>query len=154
MNLQESWLEIPERLPPPYVRPGFFMARVVNPIVTAIGAPTLTVSGRTSGLPITIPLNPFQYRGATYLVGGGGDTNWVRNLRASGKGLLRIRGKQRQFRAVELMGEERDRIVIAFRDSMGARARTFFRALPRPVDHPVFRVDFVLVPASAEAKVP
>ncbi len=92
MNFQEPWLEIPEQLPPPYVRPGFVMARVVNPIVKAIGAPTLTVSGRKSRLPITIPLNPFQYRGATYLVGGGGDTNWVRNLRASGEGLLRIRG--------------------------------------------------------------
>jgi hypothetical protein len=54
---------------------------------------------------------------------------------------------------VELLGEERDGIVIAFRDSMGARARSFFRALPRPVDHPVFRVEFVLGPAPAEAKV-
>ena len=129
------------------------MSRVVNPIVKAIGAPTLTVSGRKSGLPITIPLNAFQYRGAHYLIGGGGDTNWARNLRAAGEGLLRIRGKQQQFRAVEMVDEERDRIVIAFRDSMGPRARTFFRALPSPVDHPVFRVDPVPVPAPAEQKV-
>lgn len=128
------------------------MSRVVNPIVKAIGGPTLTVAGRKRGLPITIPLNPFQYRGARYLIGGGGDTNWARNLRAAREGLLRIRGKKQQFRPVEMLDEERDRIVIAFRDSMGPRARTFFRALPRPVDHPVFRVDPVPAPAPAEAK--
>lgn len=133
----------------PYVRPGFFMARVVNPIARAIGAPTLTVSGRKSGLPMTVPLNLFPYGGGRYLIAGGGNTNWARNLRAAGEGSLRIRGKQERFRATEMLGEERDRIVIAFRDSMGPRARTFFRALPRPVDHPVFRVD----PAPAERKV-
>ena len=136
----------------PYLPPGFFMARVVNPIAKAIGAPTLTVAGRKSGLAITIPVNLFHYRGGRYLIAGGGNTNWARNLRAAGEGSLRIRGKQEQFRAVEMLGDERDRVVIAFRDSMGPRARTFFRALPRPADHPVFRVDPVSVPAPAEVK--
>ena len=71
---------------PRYVSPGFFMAHVVNPILKIIGAPTLTVRGRRSGSPITIPLNPFEYQGARYLVGGGGETHWVRNLRVGGKG--------------------------------------------------------------------
>ncbi len=153
MRSKKFVMEVTKPTQAVYVRPGFFMARVVNPIAKAIGAPTLTVTGRKSGLPITIPLNLFHYGGGRYLIAGGGDTNWVRNLRAAGEGLIRIRGKQHRFRAVELLGEERDRVVIAFRDSMGPRARTFFRALPRPVDHPVFHVDTVSVPAPAEGKV-
>jgi deazaflavin-dependent oxidoreductase (nitroreductase family) len=126
---------------PRYVRPGFFMAHVVNPILKIIGAPTLTVRGRRSGLPITTPLNPFEYQGARYLVGGGGETHWVRNLRAAGKGQLRMGRKQQDFRAVEIQGAERDRIVTAYRDSMGRRSQSYFEALPNLADHPVFRVD-------------
>jgi deazaflavin-dependent oxidoreductase (nitroreductase family) len=117
------------------------MAHVVNPIVKAIGAPTLTVRGRRSGLPITTPLNPFDYEGARYLVGGGGDAHWVRNLRAAGEGQLRMGGKHQDFRVVEIQGVGRDRIVIAYREFMGRRSRTYFAALPNPADHPVFRVE-------------
>jgi deazaflavin-dependent oxidoreductase (nitroreductase family) len=117
------------------------MAHVVNPIVKIIGAPTLTVRGRQSGLPITTPLNPFEYQGARYLVGGGGDTHWVRNLRAAGKGQLRMGRKHREFRAVEVQGAERDRIVTAYRDFMGRRSQSYFEALPNLADHPVFRVE-------------
>jgi deazaflavin-dependent oxidoreductase (nitroreductase family) len=127
--------------PPGYVRPGFFMAHVVNPIVRFIGAPTLTVRGRRSGLPITTPLAPFAYQGARYLVGGGGETQWVRNLRAAGQGQLRMGGTHHDFRAVELQGTERDRIAAAYRDFMGRRAQSYFAALPEPADHPVFRVE-------------
>jgi deazaflavin-dependent oxidoreductase (nitroreductase family) len=126
---------------PRYVRPGFFMAHVVNPIVKIIGAPTLTVRGRQSGLTITTPLNPFEYQGARYLVGGGGDTHWVRNLRAAGKGQLRMGRKHQEFRAVEIQGAERDRIVTAYRDFMGRRSQSYFEALPNLADHPVFRVE-------------
>ncbi len=125
---------------PRYVRPGFFMAHVVNPIVKFIGAPALTVRGRRSGRSITVPLAPFDHQGVRYLVGGRGETQWVRNLRAAGRGLLRYHGRT-AFRAVELQGGERDRIVVAYRDQMGRRASELFKALPDLADHPVFRVD-------------
>jgi deazaflavin-dependent oxidoreductase (nitroreductase family) len=127
--------------PPRYVRPQFFMAHVVNPILKVIGSPTLTVRGRRSGLPITTPLAPFEYEGSRYLVGGGGDTHWVRNLRAAGEGQLRMGGKHQDFRTVEIQGPERDRIVTAYRKSMGRRFESYFKALPNPADHPVFRVE-------------
>jgi len=117
------------------------MAHVVNPIVKLIGAPALTVRGRLSGRPITIPLAPFDYQGSRYLVGGGGETQWVRNLRAAGRGRLRYHGAPKTFRAVELQGAERDRIVVAYRDLMGRRASSLFKALPDLADHPVFRVE-------------
>jgi deazaflavin-dependent oxidoreductase (nitroreductase family) len=129
--------------PPTYVHPGFFMAHVMNPILKAVGAPTLTVRGRRSGLPITTPLAPFDYQGARYLVGGGGDTHWVRNLRAAGQGELRMRGTHQDFRAVELQGAQRDRIVTAYRDFMGRRSQRYFAALPASADHPVFRVELL-----------
>ena len=125
----------------PYVPPDFFMARVVNPVLRFIGAPTLTVRGRRSGLPITTPLAPFDYEGARYLVGGGGETYWVRNLWAAGQGELRMRGTHQDFRAVELQGDQRDRVVAAYRDFMGRRSQQYFAKLPSPADHPVFRVE-------------
>lgn len=117
------------------------MAHVVNPIVKLIGAPALTVQGRRTGRLITIPLAPFDYQGTRYLVGGRGETQWVRNLRAAGRGLLRYHGAPKAFRAVELQGSERDRVVVAYRDLMGRRARELFTAIPDLADHPVFRVD-------------
>jgi deazaflavin-dependent oxidoreductase (nitroreductase family) len=127
--------------PPNYVPPGFVMAHIVNPVLKFIGAPTLTVRGRRSGLPITTPLAPFDYEGARYLIGGGGETHWVRNLRAAGEGQLRMGGKHQDFRAIELQGTERDRIVAAYREHMGRRSEAYFRELPSPADHPAFRVD-------------
>jgi deazaflavin-dependent oxidoreductase (nitroreductase family) len=124
-----------------YVRPGFFMAHVVNPVVKLIGAPALIVRGRRSGRNITIPLAPFDYEGARYLVGGRGETQWVRNLRAAGRGMLRYRGAPKAFRAVELQGADRDRIVVAYRDRLGRRVSELFKVLPDLADHPVFRVD-------------
>jgi deazaflavin-dependent oxidoreductase (nitroreductase family) len=127
--------------PHPYVPSGFLMSHVVNPITVRLGGPTLTVVGRRSGRPIRTPVPPLAYQGARYLVAGGGETHWVRNLRAAGRGELR-RGRIREaFRAVEVHGDEHDRVVAAYRERMGWRARQFFAALPDPADHPVFRVE-------------
>jgi deazaflavin-dependent oxidoreductase (nitroreductase family) len=93
--------------PTGYVHPTFVMAYIVNPVLKFIGSPTLTVRGRRSGLPITTPLAPFDFDGARYLVGGGGETQWVRNLRAAGEGQLRMGGKHQDIRTVEIQGPER-----------------------------------------------
>jgi deazaflavin-dependent oxidoreductase (nitroreductase family) len=127
--------------PRPYVPSGFLMRRVVNPITLLLGGPTLTVRGRRSGRPIRTPIPPFLFEGSRYLVSGGGATHWVRNLRAAGDGELR-RGRTREaFRAVEVDGDEHARVVAAYRERMGWRAREFFAALPDPSDHPVFRIE-------------
>ncbi|HET9782546.1 MAG TPA: nitroreductase/quinone reductase family protein [Candidatus Dormibacteraeota bacterium] len=124
-----------------YVQPGFFMAHVINPIVRSLGAPTVTVNGRRSGMPISTPVNPFDFEGARYLVGGGGNTHWVRNLRVAGAGSLRVHGRDQDFRAVELEGADQVRIASAYRDHMGRRAASYFAVLPNPADHPVFRLE-------------
>jgi deazaflavin-dependent oxidoreductase (nitroreductase family) len=127
--------------PPPYLPPRLFMRRVVNPIMLWLGGPTLTVRGRSTGRPIRTPVPTLEFRGDRYLVSGGGETHWVRNLRAAGRGELR-RGRIREpFTAVEVAGEQHDRVVAAYREQMGRRAREFFHALPDPADHPVFRIE-------------
>jgi hypothetical protein len=82
-----------------------------------------------------------DYGGARYLVSGGGETHWVRNLRAAGQGELRKGHMQESFHAVEVHGGEHDRVVAAYREHMGWRARSFFAALPDPADHAVFRIE-------------
>jgi deazaflavin-dependent oxidoreductase (nitroreductase family) len=126
-----------------YVPSGFVMAHVVNPIVQRLGGTlVLIVPGRRSGKLRTVPLGrPFDLDGVRYLVGGGGETQWVRNLRGAGGGQFRFHGTNTPFRAVEIEGSERDRIVAAYRAKQGRTVDGFFRELPEPADHPVFRVE-------------
>ena len=130
-----------ETRPRPYVPSRFFMSHVVNPITLLLRGPTLTVRGRRSGRPIRTPVPTLEFEGARYLVSGGGETHWVRNLRAAGQGELRRGRTHEAFRAVEVDGDEHDRVVAAYREHMGWRGREFFSALPDPADHPVFRVE-------------
>jgi len=117
------------------------MSHVVNPLTTWLGGPTLTIAGRRSGRPIRTPVPPFGYQSDRYLVSGGGETDWVRNLRAAGQGELRRGRMQEPVRAIEVHGDQHDRVVAAYRARMGWRARNFFAALPDPADHPVFRIE-------------
>ena len=130
-----------ETTPRPYVPPRLFMSAVVNPIMVWLGGPTLTVRGRCTGRLITTPVPTIEYQGARYLVSGGGQTHWVRNLRAAGRGELRRRRTREPFTAVEVGGQEHDKVVAAYREHMGWRAREFFTALPDPADHPAFRIE-------------
>ena len=126
-----------------YVRSGFVMAHLANPIVERLGGTlVLIVPGRNTGQLRTVPLGrPFEDAGVRCLVAGGGETHWVRNLRAAGGGQLRIHHVTTPFRAVEIKGSERDRIVAAYRAKQGRTVNGFFRELPEPADHPVFRVE-------------
>jgi hypothetical protein len=82
-----------------------------------------------------------KVHGARYLVSGGGQTQWVRNLRAAGQGEVRRRRTREAFTAVEVGGREHDTVVAFYRQQMGWRAHEFFHALPDPADHPVFRIE-------------
>jgi hypothetical protein len=126
-----------------YVPSSFVMSRLVNPIVRRLGGTlVLVVPGRHSGIERAVPLGrPFEVDGVRYLVGGGGQTYWVRNLRAAGRGVIRLHGVSTPFVAVEIEGTERDRIVAAYRRQQGRTVDAFFRALPEAAAHPVFRVD-------------
>jgi deazaflavin-dependent oxidoreductase (nitroreductase family) len=127
--------------PHPYRRSSFLMSHVVNPIMLWLGGPSLVVRGRRSGRPIRTPIPVLDFDGARYLVAGGGETHWVRNLRAAGEGELRRGRVSERFRGVEVHGPEHDKVVAAYRARMGWRASEFFSALPDPADHPVIRIE-------------
>ena len=128
-----------------YVRPGFMITRVANPLLRRLGfMPALIVRGRRSGRTVTTPMAaPFEFEGRRYLVSGRGSTQWVRNLRAAGFGQFRIHGRPEPFRAVELSGSEQQQVVTAYRAKLGHSVDDYFREIPDPADHPVFRMDEV-----------
>lgn len=93
-----------------YLAPGWFTRRVFNPLVARFtrwgislkGSRVLEVRGRTSGEIRSTVVNLLTVDGVRYLVAPRGETQWVRNLRAAGHGVLRVGRRQEPFRAVEL----------------------------------------------------
>ena len=126
-----------------YLRPGFFIRRIANPLASVFGAATtLAVRGRQSGDWKTVPVNVLEVDGGRYLMAVRGETEWVRNLRAAGAGELRRRRKVEPFRATEVVdADERARIVGAYLDRYGRQVKAQFERLPDPADHPVFRIE-------------
>lgn len=125
----------------------------------------LTVRGRKTGQPRTTPVDLFERGGCSYLVAthGGGDSNWVRNLRAVGEGTL-VRGRfNRAFTAVELTPEAAGSVLkeglgprlasplrgFVLRHTLeikaGASLEDFVSAARR---HPVFQLDAPRAPVA------
>jgi deazaflavin-dependent oxidoreductase (nitroreductase family) len=115
---------------------------VVNPLFMRLGMiPTLAVRGRTSGEWRTVPVNVLELDGQRYLVAPRGDTQWVRNLRATGRGELRLRGRVEPFRATEIPDNEKPRVIEAYLARWGYQVKGYFKTLPNRADHPVFRIE-------------
>jgi deazaflavin-dependent oxidoreductase (nitroreductase family) len=84
--------------------------RASNPItrrLLRLGMPAgpnllLTVRGRSSGLPRTVPVAVVDLDGRRWIIGAYGDVQWVRNLRAAGEGKIRVRGRDEPIVAREL----------------------------------------------------
>jgi deazaflavin-dependent oxidoreductase (nitroreductase family) len=108
------------------------------------------VRGRTSGEWRRTPVNPLSFEGELYLVAPRGETQWVRNLRASGEGRL-VKGRRTQpFTAVELADDEKIAVMRAYLRKWAWEVGAFFEGVgadssdaeiramaPR---HPVFRI--------------
>ncbi|MDX6348258.1 MAG: hypothetical protein QOF84_3048 [Streptomyces sp.] len=128
-----------------YLRPpwaarviGGRMARLFKPQVVSL----LSVRGRTTGTWRSTPVAVLTHGGQEYLLSAYGDTEWSRNLRASGTGRLTRRGRVDQFTAVEVGPDQLPALVDDYLRQFGelpSVARTF-RALPDPADHPTFRI--------------
>jgi deazaflavin-dependent oxidoreductase (nitroreductase family) len=71
----------------------------------------LTVTGRSSGLPRTTPVDVMNHDGSLWLVAPYGEVNWVKNLRAAGVAGL-SRGRHVQDFDSEEVGAERAAPVI------------------------------------------
>ena len=87
---------------------------IFNPIarrLMRLGVPLgpnalLSVRGRKSGVLRTTPVARVKVDGRTWIIGTFGDVNWVRNLRASGEGVLTVGRRRESMRATELSRAE------------------------------------------------
>jgi deazaflavin-dependent oxidoreductase (nitroreductase family) len=141
-----------------YQRPGWFTTNVFNRFVGALtrlgvsvyGSRVLEVKGRKSGQWRQTPVNLLRVGGAEYLVSPRGHTQWVKNLRASGEGRLRVGRRTELFTAVELVDEEKPPLLRAYLKKWKFEVGVFFGGVgPDDTDdelrrigpdHPVFRL--------------
>jgi len=110
----------------------------------------LEVKGRRSGEWRQTPVNLLRFEGAEYLVAPRGQTQWVKNLRASGEGRLHVGRRTQSFRAAELSGEEIPPVLRAYLKKWKFEVGAFFGGVGPDAsdadllriapDHPVFRL--------------
>ena len=71
----------------------------------------LTIRGRKSGTPRTLPIDLYEHAGQHFLIATHGEGNWVYNLRATGKGSLSLGRKHQAFTALELPAEDAGSVI-------------------------------------------
>lgn len=113
------------------------------------GSRVLAGRGRRSGEWRPTPVNPLEVDNQRYLVAPRGETQWVRNLRASGAGGLRLGRTAERFRAIEVPDAAKAPILRAYLERWRAETGVFFGLSGNPTDdelrriapnHPVFRI--------------
>jgi deazaflavin-dependent oxidoreductase (nitroreductase family) len=82
--------------------------------ISVWGSRVLYVRGRKSGEWRSNPVNVLTYEGKRYLVAPRGQTQWVRNLRASNGGELRVGKRVEPFTATELADTQKPAILRAY----------------------------------------
>jgi len=74
-------------------------------------------------------VNPLEFEGGRYIVAPRGQTQWVRNLRASGEGRLRKGRKTEEFTATELPDEEKPLLLRAYLKKWAWEVGAFFQGV-------------------------
>ena len=92
-----------------------------------LGSRVLEVRGRSSGEPRRTPVNLLELEGERYLVAPRGETQWVRNLRASGEGRLLVGTRGEPFTAVELTDEAEAADAARLPEALEGRGRSVLR---------------------------
>lgn len=126
-----------------YLKPPALTRRVANPLAMRLGGrgvATLTVTGRRTGEPRKVPVIPVDVGEKRYLVSPYGESDWVRNLRAAGRGELSRKGHAEGFSATEVPTELREAVIARYREVAGHSVDRCFARMPAAKDHPVFQV--------------
>jgi deazaflavin-dependent oxidoreductase (nitroreductase family) len=124
-----------------YLKPPWFTVKVFNKLAMATGVAgteTLTLTARASGQSQKIPVISVDVDGTRYLVSTRGESQWVRNLRASPAVSLTTKVGTTNYTASEVPVPQRDKILQAYRVKAGKTVEGYFAKLPNPADHPVF----------------
>ncbi|WP_436789429.1 nitroreductase family deazaflavin-dependent oxidoreductase [Yinghuangia sp. YIM S10712] len=140
-----------------YIQPGR-PTKIFNAVVawltrrglSVAGSRVLAVRGRKSGEWRTTPVNLLTHEGERYLVAPRGVTQWVRNLRATDGGELRVGSRAGAFTYVELTDAEKPEILRAYLKKWKWEVGVFFDGVDASADdetllriapgHPVFRI--------------
>ena len=143
---------------PRYIRPGWFITHIFNPLVAALtraglsiwGSRELRVRGRTSGEWRRTPVNVLTLDDQRFLVAPRGVTQWVRNLRVARRGELRVGRRRESFQAEELTDDQKPPILRAYLKRWKAEVGVFFGGVSADSsddelrriapDHPVFGI--------------
>ena len=122
------------------------MARMIHWNVAPPRTYLLTVRGRRSGKPYTLPVTLVEQDGKRWLVSPFGEVNWVKNARAAGEVRLFRSGLTETLKIQELGPEESAPILKTY-ISLEGIVRPYFTAQPdSPLEvfeveaprHPVF----------------
>ncbi|HEX3792751.1 MAG TPA: nitroreductase/quinone reductase family protein [Pseudonocardiaceae bacterium] len=116
--------------------------------ISIYGSRALYVRGRKSGEWRVNPVNPLTLDGGRYLVAPRGHTQWVRNLRVTGEGELRVGRRVEPFTATEMADADKPAVLRGYLKKWGWEVGRFFenvdakssdeRLLEIAPDFPVF----------------
>lgn len=141
------------------------LIRLSNPLANRLlrlGMPMgpnslVTIRGRSSGLPRSMPIAVMEMDGRRWVIGAYGDVQWTRNLRAAGEADIKLDGRTVHVRATELdppaaerfFGETLPTYIRRFPAAGRLFARVFFRLVSPDITrdshkaaatHPVFEL--------------
>ncbi|MCO5968653.1 nitroreductase/quinone reductase family protein [Actinoallomurus soli] len=118
--------------------------------ISLLGTRILAVRGRTSGEWRTNPVNVLTYDGVRYLIAPRGHTQWVRNIRVTGGGELRLGRRTEAITVTELPDEEKPALLRQYFKRWGWEVARFFEEDIKKADDerlaaiaatvPVFRI--------------
>jgi deazaflavin-dependent oxidoreductase (nitroreductase family) len=119
--------------------------------ISLLGSRVLAVRGRKSGEVRTTVVNLFTYQGHRYLLAPRGHTQWVRNLRATGDGELRLGRRSEHFTPVEIADPDKPPLIRLYLRKWAWETGAFFDGLKADSPDadvaaaapgfPVFRID-------------
>jgi deazaflavin-dependent oxidoreductase (nitroreductase family) len=122
-----------------YVQPGWFTRHIFNRSVRGLtrigisvaGSRELRVRGRKSGEWRTTPVNLLTIDDARFLVAPRGTTQWVRNIRVSGEGELRVGRRVETFRAAEVPDDAKVPVLREYLRRWGWELGAFFEGVDK-----------------------
>jgi deazaflavin-dependent oxidoreductase (nitroreductase family) len=128
------------------------VGRLTRMGISVYGSRVLYVKGRKSGEWRSTPVNPLRLAdGTRYLVAPRGNTQWVRNLRVTGTGELRIGRKVERFAATEVADDDKPAILRTYLKRWKFEVGVFFDGVDAKAPeeklreiapgYPIFRVE-------------
>jgi deazaflavin-dependent oxidoreductase (nitroreductase family) len=128
-----------------YLKPPWMQRHVgdrLAPLFRSSIVSKLSVQGRRTGRIQIVPVAVLDHEGERYLVSYRGESDWARNLRASGRGRLLRHGRIEEISVAEVPVGERPALLEEYSARFGKLPTVgkVLRELPDPADHPIFRI--------------